>query len=316
MTKKTDRPDGAVRLSCVREDIALRQDRQHSGPRCFMHIPKSGGESIHTALEAALLPGSLAPQRFDKSVFCEFTNFDCLRPETRAEIVCMRDEVKALAGYKVVSGHFSLDTLTEFADMSSVATILREPRARLLSLYLYWRIPDIYERWNPYRADRHAMRPLREFLSEPYLAAVTDNQICRMLVPGDPRIPVSGFIKREDVCVVAKAASERLAELGFVGFLEVGNDAWDGLSRLFNVRLERVKVNVTGEGPAPIRTKPGETLLTAEVFELIEARNAADRIVYQEALLTAGLDDSQCKQIADGSFNQQQEKLSDLLECS
>ncbi|MFZ1925848.1 MAG: hypothetical protein WAU42_06875 [Solirubrobacteraceae bacterium] len=286
------------------------------GPCCFMHIPKSGGVSIHTALEFALPSNYLAPQRFDTSIFCDFNEFDSLCPETRAEIVVTENEKKLLAAYPAVSGHFSLPTLNQITDPSSIVTILREPRTRLISLYIYWRIPEIYERWNPYRVDMHALRPLAEFLSEPRLAAVTDNQVCRMLLHGDSRVPSTSFIANSDIENVALDAIKRLSTIGFVGLLELGDSAWRGVARLFGVKIDPIETNVAGEGPSPIRARYGEKFITANAFDLIEDRNAADLIVYEHALTLAGLDSDERRRLKDRVFAQQLVKLGDLIGSS
>jgi hypothetical protein len=287
-----------------------------SGPRCFMHIPKSGGVSIHTALESALPSNYMAPQRFDTSVFCGFTEFDSLCPETRAEIAATEDERKILGTFHVVSGHFSLPTLSRITEPSSIVTILREPRSRLISLYMYWRIPRIYERWNPYRVDMYALRPLSEFLSEPHLAAVTDNQICRMLLYGDSRVPGTNFIAKTDIEAVALDAIKRLSTLGFVGLLELGDRAWRGTERLFGVKLDPIEANVAGEGLYPIRTRSDEKVMTIDAFDLIEDRNAADLIVYEHALTVAGLDPDERRRFKDRIFAHQLVRLGDLIGSS
>lgn len=159
---------------CADTDESVADGR----PRCFLHIPKSGGLSICTALETALPPGALAPQRFDTSTFCDFNDFELLRPEIRAMIATTPSMVRSLGQYRAVCGHFSLSTLSQITDRSFIATVLREPRTRLLSLYVYWRVSGIDDLVAPYRATEHAQRPLSEFLSEPLLAPVVDNQIC------------------------------------------------------------------------------------------------------------------------------------------
>jgi len=272
--------------------------------------------SIHTALESALPSNYLAPQRFDTSVFCDFNEFDSLCPETRAEIAATEDEREILGTYNVVSGHFSLPTLSQITDPSSIVTILREPRTRLISLYVYWRIPEIYERWNPYRVDVHALRPLSEFLSEPYLAPVTDNQICRMLLYGDSRVPSANFIAKTDIETVALDAIKRLSTLGFVGLLELGDGAWRGTERLFDVKLDPIETNVAGEGLWPIRVPADEKLMTVDAFDLIEDRNAADLIVYEHVLTSAGLGSDERRRFRDRIFAQQLVRLGDLLGSS
>jgi hypothetical protein len=294
-------------------DTKIDQGRGDASPTCFLHIPKSAGSSILSALEAALPQGSLAPRQFDSSLFCDFEHFELLRPEVRSRIAASPSEVRALSGYRAVSGHFSLPTLLQVADASAISTMLREPRARLLSLYMYWRTPGLGDIWDPYRAYEHARRPLSEFLSEPRLAPVLDNQVCRMLLHGDPRLPESSFAAASDIEAIAADAVERLDTLGFVGVLELGDDAWRGVARLFAVTLDPVSVNVTGEHVVPEATQPEGEVFAADVLDLIERRSAADLLVYDHALIQAGLDARERRRLMDSAFARQLVKLGDLV---
>jgi hypothetical protein len=287
--------------------------RADSRPTCFLHIPKSAGSSIHAALEAALPLGSLAPQRVDSSLFCDFDDFELLRPEARSQVAACPREVQALARYRAVSGHFSLTTLLRIADASSICTVLREPRARLLSLYMYWRTPGTSDFWAPYPAADHAQRPLWEFLSEPLLAPAIDNQICRMLLYGDPRLPESEFAAPSDIEAIAADAIKRLDALGFVGVLELGDSVWQGLARLFDVKLSPTRLNVTEDLGNPTATRPGGRLLTAEALDLVGRRSAADLVVYDHALTRAHVDACERRRLGDGAFARQLVKLGDLV---
>ncbi len=236
-----------------------------------------------------------------------------MRPETRSRIVTSPEEVRSLGLYQAVSGHFSLPTLLQIADASSIATVLRDPRARLLSLYMFWRTPAVGELMAPYDADAHAQRPLWEFLSEPLLAPSIDNQVCRLLLHGDPRLPASNFAAPADIESIAADAVEQLDTLGFVGILDSGRDLWQGLTRLFGVELTPVKLNLTGEHRDPTAASAGEKLLAHDALDLIEQRNAADLLVYDHALARAQLDVSARRRYRDTAFAQQLVKLGDLV---
>ena len=252
-----------------------------------MHIPKSAGTSIHAAIEAALPDGSLAPQRMDTSLFCDFDDFELLSEPVRDLIAVNDDEVQSMERYTAVSGHFSLTTLLQVSTPSEIGTVLREPHARTLSLYFYWRTVKIFDSVLPYKAHEYAFAPLARFMNEPRVAPVIDNQICRMLLHGDPRIPHDSFIAKRDIDALAHDAIAALDTLGFVGVLECEDDAWRGLTRLFGVHLERREINVTHRLGDPVPRNPEEGLLTPDALRLVAQRNAADRIVYEHALALA-----------------------------
>jgi hypothetical protein len=282
-------------------------------PTCFLHIPKSGGSSVHAALERALPAGSLAPRRMDMSTVADFHDFDRLRPEARDMLALELGEVQELGRYRVVSGHFFLATLLRVSNAASIATVLREPRARLLSLYMFWRVSGIHDFWAPSRAVDHARRPLAEFLSERRLAPVIDNQLCRMLLAEDARLSELKFAATADIESIACDASERLDALGFVGVLELGDDLWKGLAEMFGVDLEPVSVNVTEDLEGLIAMDPRQPLFTKEALELIERRTAADSLVYEHVLARAGLDVAERQRLRDAAFAQQLVKLGDLV---
>jgi hypothetical protein len=254
-----------------------------------MHIPKSAGTSIHAAIEAALPDGSLAPQRMDTSLFCDFDDFELLSRSVRDLIAVNDDEVLSMERYTAISGHFSLTTLLQVSTPSEIGTVLREPHARTLSLYFYWRTVNIFDSVLPYKAHEYAFAPLARFMNEPRVAPVIDNQICRMLLHGDSRIPHDGFIAKRDIDALAHDAIAALDALGFVGVLEREDDAWRGLTRLFGVHLERREINVTHSLGDPVPRTRKEGLLTPDALRLVAHRNAADRIIYEHALTRASI---------------------------
>jgi hypothetical protein len=187
---------------------------------------------MHVALEAALPHGSVAPRRMDPAAFCGFDAFDQLDEEARVVVAADDHEIDELASYGAVSGHFALSTLERLAPPSRIGTVLREPRARLISHYLYLRVtPGVREVWHPYDTFSPADRPLDEFLTNPAVATATDNKTTRMLLHGDPRVRDGEFIAEDELGSVAEAAWERLEQLGFVGLLELGAETWRGWER-------------------------------------------------------------------------------------
>lgn len=286
-------------------------------PICFLHVPKSAGTSVHAALEAELPDGALAPRRSDTSIFCDFSDFQGLDEDARALVAVGDSEVAELARYRAVSGHFSLPTLLRLAPAANVATVLREPRARLLSVYMFLRLSPMIDFWGPYGAEVLAApaRSLEACLSDPRIAGSTDNQVCRMILHGDPRIRDGEFVDPADAEGLAADALEQLDRLAFVGVLELG-DVWQGMSRLFGVSLEPIRTNVSGADVIPDGGLPIPAFDMRRVLHLVEQRSVADRLVY-DALVTQRCGSrAEARSIADAAFAEALVRFGDMAGAS
>jgi hypothetical protein len=87
----------------------------------FLHHPRTGGTSLHESFAAAFHPDEICPERFAR-----------LHAHTPEE----------LARWRFFSGHFRHDQFWAIAEPRLLVTVLREPRARILSLWRYWRAID------------------------------------------------------------------------------------------------------------------------------------------------------------------------------
>lgn len=103
----------AERLRLPRNQ-ALHLDR----PRLvFLHVPKCGGTTLHAVLARHFDPGQICPERFNG---------------LRAR------RIEELAPYTFFSGHFDLESCQALSGRDTrIVTLLREPRARLVSLYYF-----------------------------------------------------------------------------------------------------------------------------------------------------------------------------------
>ena len=83
----------------------------------FMHIPKTGGTSIHSILEKHFDKGAICPERLDGLAHYS---------------------VGELRRYRYFSGHFEFPSARRIPGSPYRMTMLREPKARILSLYNFW----------------------------------------------------------------------------------------------------------------------------------------------------------------------------------
>ena len=65
-----------------------------------MHVPKSAGSSVHSALEQALPAGTISPKRHDTSLLGGgFREYHLLGPHIQAILVSRDDEIASLSNY-------------------------------------------------------------------------------------------------------------------------------------------------------------------------------------------------------------------------
>lgn len=84
----------------------------------FLHVPKTGGTTLSALLVKAVDASEVCPVQFN-------------------ELPLMT--AGRIAQYRVFSGHFDRRSINVIPGMRKIVTLLREPRARIISTYRYWR---------------------------------------------------------------------------------------------------------------------------------------------------------------------------------
>lgn len=84
----------------------------------FVHVEKCAGTTLHAMLATQFDPAEVCPERHE--TLADWTGNE-------------------LARFRLFSGHFDLAACAVIPGEVRVLTMLREPRARLLSLYRFWR---------------------------------------------------------------------------------------------------------------------------------------------------------------------------------
>ena len=203
-------------------DFSPWRDRRRIG---FMHIPKTSGTAMMEAIGRRVRTGR-SVLAADRVLFGDFDSFgEFAAPISRT----IYREPRALPAHAdLICGHVSFSTL-RIAGRSHLMTVLREPRSRLLSHWMFWRnhTDEHLARIGSWGDRvRLARRELTEFLSNPAIACQTDNLATRMLLWPHPLIPVDGFIGREADAVLLREARARLDGFDFVDLVE--NPAMQG----------------------------------------------------------------------------------------
>ncbi|MDG2232957.1 MAG: sulfotransferase domain-containing protein [Ilumatobacter sp.] len=246
----------------------------------MLHIPKSAGNSVATALHEVLPNHSWSPYVFDPSQFGSMRN----EPLPERQVGQVLPDPSMLREYSAATGHFSLSTLLAAFDAADVVMLVREPRARLLSHYQYWRGLDEFHRdeRNTWRVTAKATQlHFGEWIIDPETAYQTDNILVRMLLAGHPAIPDNDFIDPDDLRSLTPLAIRAARSIGWVDVIERGAEMWDGLGERVGAELPRLSLNET-KHRLELPTDASVLFEPATVTAIYE-RTVADAMIWHDA---------------------------------
>lgn len=240
----------------------------------FMHVPKCAGEAFVNSLAHSLGTNSIL-RGFDRSLFGAFDDFDTVAEGLRNQIYL--DRQPRHYSYAIIAGHKSLFSLQAAYRNQPLVTIMREPRIRLLSHYIFWRlIPDenlaLWGRYGEYM--KLARAPIGDFLKQRTIACQTDNIFTRFLLSPHPDIPVDGFIAERSREALIRDGLAKLACFDFVDFIEnpsIEQRLSDWLGRDTKLKLHNETI------PNANRAINLHLELTPEALERMQSLTAVDR---------------------------------------
>jgi hypothetical protein len=243
----------------------------------FLHIPKTSGVAITEGLKNSAL---FATQHwgFDRAILGGFDQFHTFAPEFRAIL-----EATPASDVALVAGHYSFDTLKRAHPSAQFVTFLREPVARLISHWTYWRgMGEDDLAWLGDFKSRQmlAREPLCRIVSDPRVACQFDNVATRMVLWPDVLIPGDGFIAPADDEELVTKALNVLSRFDYVDVVESPNMR-DDFARWLGFHFDHGRFNETGV-MSPERGTSLADELTADVCALIEARSRLDRRLWKE----------------------------------
>lgn len=269
--------------SLLRIAAARRYWRQHPcQPVALMHVPKTAGTSVMSAIATALCPRTDL-RGFDASLFGDFDAWHTMRPSLRAQIYLNADEMPGQAD--TILGHFAASSLRARFPNARLITFMREPSSRILSHFAFWRAHTdaMLEESGPLWSERvkRARGSLEDFLADPSIAPQTDNVLLRMLLWPHDSIPPAGFINPRDDAALLAEARARLARFGHVGLVEAWGGIFPALNQYLGCRLPERRLNAAPAVPPALQLDLAQAI-TPRAQALLEARGRLDLVLWQE----------------------------------
>jgi hypothetical protein len=168
----------------------------------FQHIPKAAGSSVIGALNTLFEPHQV------------------VMGATREILRSLSEE--QLAQIRLVTGHLTAKEVDSIPGPKRVLTFLREPAARILSLYYFWKSMTAEFAANMAGPPLAKQRSLLEFLrsSEPVVRSNIENGITRRFIAGRALAADSSVMTQTTSESLAEMAMRRLRSYHFVGFQE------------------------------------------------------------------------------------------------
>jgi Sulfotransferase family len=247
----------------------------------FLHIPKSAGSSISIGLEKSKFTKRVWGL-FDEVLFGGFTDFDGMHDTVRNCLIHL-PTTSVNPNWDAVSGHLSLPTIRRIFPQHRVFTVMREPRARLISHWLYWRAVRENERllWGTWAHEiARADGPFKAFIQSKEIAAQTDNVVVRMLLGNHPLIPIDDFINPSADGKLFSSAKRAIGAIGFVGLTE--DTLLDiKIGEYIENNYELPRVNVTDLSPEQ-RSIDFKKELDGQAIQTLYDRTRLDRRLWTD----------------------------------
>ena len=210
----------------------------------FLHIPKNGGNTLHSILKR-FYPSDKTFYINDKKI----NDFLKMSPELRREISLLR-------------GHMSFGLHKHLYGESDYFTLLRKPESRVISYYNYTLSRHPNQLYNVLQKKEFSFH---DFVTNVKAGNVHNAQI---------RF-ISGINDKEEF-MLEKALENIDKHFSFVGLLEKYDESLIYLKNLYNWKIPYyVKRNVTKKGKKDLGIKK----LT---LEIIKEKNNGDYILYRK----------------------------------
>lgn len=233
----------------------------------FLHVPKTGGSSLTAALAKKFASWEIFPWH-----------------HSRLDLFDPSDLMK----FRFFHGHFTMADFDYIPKPARIVTLLREPRARILSLYHYWRSFK-KDALPPYEAHHSRVAKsvgLNTFLGlpNPSLRVAMDNALVQAYLPYPLRGRNNALTAAPDTIV--DDALEALNAMTAFGILERFNESigviGEALKTPVILPTQKVRSFESLAGSNEHEPVERETPLL-ETSALLDSRTEIDRLFYDRA---------------------------------
>lgn len=231
----------------------------------FLHIPKTGGTSVHDFLVNQFESSECFPDRFNT-----------LRSHS----------AETLGRYKYFSGHYDMDGIERIPGEKFVFTFLRDPVDRVLSLYYFWRSHthahiEKHKLIGPRLAKNLGLLDFLRYQKDG-IPENFDNYIARVLL-GEMYVgPSRDFLVSEE-CVFDRCI-ESLGKVNFIGFLGAYDDDYKSLLKKLNFDPpEHVPHLNKGTDTSLDREGVEKELITEDIKMELDRLTRFDKMIYAYA---------------------------------
>jgi hypothetical protein len=241
----------------------------------FLHIEKTAGTALANGLT----------ERFHPLQIDQDPNRS-MPPHLRSAFPT--SALETIRDSKLVWGHYDLPSLLRLDPERRIVTMLRDPRARILSLYRFWRSygpASVDTRYNREARLAHE-NDLLDFLrlDDPSLHDCIDNLYVRRLTGLYATLGERDPLRSDPMAALAKAR-EGLRRLAFVGVVERMEESLAGLSAALGTSIV---VKQENKGETNARERPDlfraadPVVVTPEIELELDRLTRLDRVIYEE----------------------------------
>lgn len=252
----------------------LRVIKKHASEPAlvFLHIPKTGGTTLHHHFSAHFTPDEICPEKLST-----LDNFS----------------VDELRQWRFFSGHFNADEIKRIPRPIFLVAVLRDPIERLISLYFFWKRhrADFVEQHGLIGLQIAKAGSLADFLrsDHPAVLHATLNTMTHQLAGAVLPQP-EGYTLMKDGAPVSLLSEGQLLERALETLLTfdvVGDssslvDVYRSVAKVFGMAPlnELSHLNTKHDENEVLGPYEPETI-TPEILSLLEERTRLDRLLYR-----------------------------------